>query len=166
MIRHLDFFLTINVIIFSMTDQNALPEAGMETAVSEQSPGKDQVKKIAFWIIGVIAGLLVISIASAIWIAQPGVDSARIRDFFLIVMVLVSFVVSIALIIILIQVALLVNLLNNEIRPVLANLIDSVNDLKGTTAFLSENLVEPVIKLNEYLAGLKKIMDILRPFRK
>jgi len=57
--RYLDFFLTINVIIFSMTDQNALPEVGMETAVSEQSPGKDQVKKIAFWIIGIFIGLLV-----------------------------------------------------------------------------------------------------------
>jgi len=81
-------------------------------------------------------------------------------------MVLVSFIVSVSLVILLIQVSLLVNLLNNEIRPVLANLIDSVNDLKGTTAFLSENLVEPVIKLNEYLAGLKRLMDILRPFRK
>ena len=158
--------MTDSVIIFSMTDQNALPESDVETAVAEQSPGRDQIKKIIYWIIGVFAGLLVISIATAFWIAQPEVDSARVRDFFLILMVLVSFIVSVSLVILLIQVALLVNLLNNEIRPVLANLIDSVNDLKGTTAFLSENLVEPVIKLNEYLAGLKRITDILRPFRK
>jgi hypothetical protein len=149
-----------------MTDQNALPQAGMDTVVSEQPPNQDRAKKIVYWIIGVFAGLLVLSILTAVFIAQPGVDSARIRDFFLIMMVMVSFVVSISLVILLIQVALLVNLLNNEIRPVLANLIDSVNDLKGTTAFLSENLVEPVMKLNEYLAGMKRLMDILRPFRK
>jgi hypothetical protein len=72
----------------------------------------------------------------------------------------------VAFVILLVQVALLVNLLDNEIRPVLANLIESVNDLKGTTAFLSENMVEPVMKMNEYSAGLKRLIDILRPFRK
>jgi ABC-type sugar transport system permease subunit len=158
--------LTFGVIIFSMTDQNALPEAGLETAVTEQSPEKRWTNKTIYWIIGIFAGLIVLSIISAVVVSQPNVDSGRVRDFFLIMMVLVSFIVSVSLVILLIQVSLLVNLLNNEIRPVLANLIDSVNDLKGTTAFLSENLVEPVIKLNEYLAGLKRLMDILRPFRK
>lgn len=158
--------MTINVIIFCMsneTDTNLL-ESGTE--IPEQAGNKPGMNKVLYWIIGIFVGLVLLSIVVVILISQPSVDSGRVRDIFLILMVLVSFVVSVCLIILLIQVALLVNLLNNEIRPVLANLIDSVNDLKGTTAFLSENLVEPVIKLNEYLAGFKRLTDILRPFRK
>jgi len=160
------FPLTINVIIFSMTDESFVPLPEEAKIGSAESPQPDRMKKIVYWVIGIFAGLLLISIGIVVWVSQPGVDSARVRDIFLILVVLLSFVVSISLVILLIQVALLVNLLDNEIRPVLANLIDSVNDLKGTTAFLSENLVEPVIKINEYAAGLKRILDILRPFRK
>jgi uncharacterized membrane protein YcjF (UPF0283 family) len=149
-----------------MTDQLNAPEVNSTESGSVPSPQPDRMKKVVYWIIGIFVGLLLISIGIVIWVSQPGVDSAKVRDIFLILVVLVSLVVSVSLVILLIQVSLLVNLLDNEIRPVLANLIDSVNDLKGTTAFLSENLVEPVIKMNEYLAGLKRILDILRPFRK
>jgi hypothetical protein len=38
--------------------------------------------------------------------------------------------------------------------------------LRGTSEFLSENLVEPVIKLNSYLAGLKKLFDLFGINRK
>jgi len=38
--------------------------------------------------------------------------------------------------------------------------------LRGTTSFISNNLVEPVIKMNEYSAGFKKFVDILIPRRK
>ena len=158
--------MTINVIIFFMTDETQLPEVENLAVVPDQSPAQKKVNKIVYWILGIFGVLLLFSIGGVVLISQPGVDSAKIRDMFLILMVLVSFVVSVSLIILLIQLALLVNLLDNEIRPVLANLIDSVNDLKGTTAFLSENLVEPVMKLNEYAAGLKRLLDILRPFRK
>jgi len=38
--------------------------------------------------------------------------------------------------------------------------------LRGTTEFMSEHLVEPVIKLNSYLAGLKKFFDLIGFIRK
>jgi hypothetical protein len=59
-----------------------------------------------------------------------------------------------------IQVAGLINLLQNEVKPILESTSETVNNLRGTTQFLSENLVEPVIKLNSYLAGLRKILGI------
>ena len=36
------------------------------------------------------------------------------------------------------------------------------NTLKGTVRFLSDNVSEPVIKLNESLASVKKLVDIFR----
>jgi hypothetical protein len=144
--------------------QSQVPET--DVIVPDQKLQRNRINKVLYWILGIFAVLLILSIATVIFISSPEVDSGRVRDIFLILMALSSFVISVAFVILLVQVALLVNLLDNEIRPVLANLIESVNDLKGTTAFLSENMVEPVMKLNEYVAGLKRLVDILRPFRK
>jgi hypothetical protein len=144
--------------------QSQVPET--DVIVPDQKLQRNRINKVLYWILGIFAVLLILSIATVIFISSPDVDSGRVRDIFLILMALSSFVISVAFVILLVQIALLVNLLDNEIRPVLANLIESVNDLKGTTAFLSENMVEPVMKMNEYVAGLKRLVDILRPFRK
>src|SRR5574340_998953 len=66
-------------------------------------------------------------------------------------------------IVLILQLAALINLLQNEIKPILDSTNDTVNNLRGTTQFLSNNLVEPVLKLNEYLAGMKKFWDVFRP---
>jgi hypothetical protein len=72
-----------------------------------------------------------------------------------------SLIIGVALVILVIQVASLINLLQNEVRPILKSTSETVDTLRGTTAFLSENMVEPVIKLNSYLAGLKKLTDLV-----
>ena len=71
-----------------------------------------------------------------------------------------SLVIGAALVVLIVQVASLINLLQNEVKPILESTSDTVNTLRGTTEFLSENLVEPVIKLNSYVAGLRKIFGI------
>jgi hypothetical protein len=72
-----------------------------------------------------------------------------------------SLVIGVALVILIIQVASLINLLQNEIKPILDATNETVNTLRGTTTFLSENLVEPVIKLNTYLAGIQRVLKLL-----
>jgi len=62
--------------------------------------------------------------------------------------------------VLIIQFASLLNLLQNELRPILQATNETVNNLRGTTEFLSENLVEPVLKLNSYLAGLRRFFDM------
>jgi hypothetical protein len=75
-------------------------------------------------------------------------------------------VLGAALVILLVQLAKLINLLENEVKPILAATSETVNTLKGTTEFMSENLVDPVIKLNGYMAGLKKIFDLMKIVKK
>ena len=60
------------------------------------------------------------------------------------------------LVVMIIQLAALINLLQNEVKPILNSTNETVSTLKGTAKFLSDNMVEPVIKMNEYLAGFKK----------
>jgi hypothetical protein len=81
-------------------------------------------------------------------------------------MALESLLIGAALVVLIIQLASLINLLQNEVKPILKSTTETVNTLRGTTEFLSENLVEPVIKLNSYMAGLKKFFDLFNIIRK
>jgi hypothetical protein len=126
------------------------------------------VKKNKTWlyilIAVVIIGLLVTGI---VLLATAGnTTTTMVRDIFIILMALESIVIGVALVILVIQLSSLINLLQNEIKPILQNTSDTVNTLKGTTTFLSDNLATPVIKLNSSVAGLRKLLNLIGLFRK
>jgi hypothetical protein len=112
------------------------------------------------WII--LGGLVVVALVvlAIIGLMQSDEQTAKIRDIFIIFMAFESLVIGAALIILVVQVASLINLLQNEVKPILDATNETVNTLRGTTTFLSENLVEPVIKLNSYLAGLRRFFQL------
>jgi hypothetical protein len=39
---------------------------------------------------------------------------------------------------------------------------ETVNTLRGTTEFLSKNAVEPIMKLNGYLASIQRVLELMR----
>jgi hypothetical protein len=64
------------------------------------------------------------------------------------------------LIILIIQLAKLVNMLQNEVQPMIESTNEAVNTIRGTSIFISENLTEPIIKLNSYVAALNQFTSI------
>ena len=110
--------------------------------------------------IGAIIFLVLLGIA-IYFLLQPATPTDKIRDVFIIVVALESLVIGVALIILVVQLASLINLLQNEVRPILKATTDTVNNLRGTAEFLGENVVEPVIKLNGYLAGLYRMLELM-----
>jgi hypothetical protein len=132
------------------------------TAIEDDDPRK-QVRRQRWTIVGVIAIVILVLAAIAASIYALTLNSAttsNIRDIFIIFMAFESLIIGAALVILVIQVANLINLLQNEVKPILKATTETVNTLRGTTEFLSENLVEPVIKLNSYLAGMRKVFDL------
>ena len=129
-----------------------------EEAVSQASNRKK------LWImVGAISGVVIVLALIALVVyalLQNDTRTANIRDIFIIFMAFESLIIGAALVVLIVQVASLINLLQNEVKPILESTSDTVNTLRGTTEFLSENLVEPVIKLNSYVAGLRKIFGI------
>lgn len=135
------------------------PQANPEPTSAAKKSGK----------IGIIIGgllFLAIMIGAVVLLLQPGVPTGQIRDIFIIFLAMQSFVIGAVLVILVVQISLLTNLLQNEIKPILKTTNDTVNTIKGTTVFISNNLAEPVIKLNEFMAGFKKFLDILRPSKR
>jgi hypothetical protein len=132
------------------------------TTQPEQSPAEAaQNKKVLYIIIGVIVLLVLLGIAAIWFLLQPTTPTNKIRDVFIIIVAIESGVIGVALVVLIVQLAALINLLQNEVKPILIATNETVNTLRGTTEFLSENVVEPVIKLNGYLAGLYRMLELL-----
>jgi nitrate reductase gamma subunit len=141
-----------------------LPPPAETTPTMEEQPRRK-------WLItfGLVAGglLLIALIALAIiYLVQPSTPTSKIRDIFIIFMALESLLVGFSLVILIVQVARLINLLQNELAPILERTQETVNTLRGTTLFLSENVVQPVIRLNEYLASIQRLLKLLNIIRK
>ncbi len=111
-------------------------------------------------IAGIVVFLALLGVA-IFFLLQPATPKDKIRDVFIIVVALESLVIGVALIVLVVQLASLINLLQNEVRPILHATNETVNTLRGTAEFLGENVVEPVIKLNGYLAGLTRMLELM-----
>ena len=131
----------------------------------EETPNQsEKEQKTRRIMIAVVAGVVIILAAlifAIVLLMQPTTPTDRIRDVFIIVVALESLVIGVALIILIIQLASLINLLQNEVRPILTATNETVNNLRGTAEFLGENVVEPVIKLNGYLAGMNRVIELM-----
>ena len=143
------------------------PEINLPTSqfaaekISTQSEQDQKMKRI---MIGVIVGAVILLILLGVaifFLLQPGTPTDRIRDVFIIVVALESLVIGVAMVVLVLQLASLINLLQNEIRPILNATNETVNNLRGTAEFLGESVVEPVIKLNGYLAGLYRMLELM-----
>ena len=108
------------------------------------------------FLIVLVAGI----VAAVIGLLQPDAPTETIRDIFIIFMALESLLIGAALVVLIVQFASLINLLQNEVRPILDATNETVNHLRGTAEFLGENVVEPVIKLNGYLAGMQRMLEL------
>ncbi len=76
-----------------------------------------------------------------------------IRDLVIIFLGLEGILIIISLAVLALQVARLVNLLQNEVKPILENAQETVKTAQGTVEFVGDNLVDPVIRGKGFLAG-------------
>jgi len=132
----------------------------IETSEKANEEKRDERKIVIFAVIFVL--LIVGGIVAAVWgLLQPNTPTEKIRDIFIIFMAFESLVIGVALVILILQIASLMNLLQNEIKPILDATNETIHTLRGTTTFISENVAEPVIELNAKLARLQRILELI-----
>lgn len=144
-----------------MENENLSPEPSQSPL--PPAPVEDQGRQRQIIIIAVIILIIILAavVGGIIYLIQPTSPTERIRDIFIIFLALESLILGLALVTLIVQLARLINLLQNEVKPILESTNETVSTLRGTTAFLSENMVEPVIKLNSYLAALTQMMKLV-----
>jgi hypothetical protein len=106
--------------------------------------------------------LLVGVVALAIALVSNPAQTETIRDVVIIFMALEFLFVGLALIVLIVQLARLTALIQNEVRPILDSTNETVSTLRGTTSFLSEHLVSPVVKANSSWAAVRRMLDLFR----
>ena len=138
------------------------PTPTPSTAPSLPDAGSGSSRKAPIGlIVGAVLVVALIVAGTVLLLRADNDTTARVRDVFIIFMALESLVIGVALVILIVQLAVLINLLNNEIRPIINSTNETVNTIKGTVTFLSDNLSEPVIRLNETIAAVRKFFEII-----
>src|SRR5512143_1052287 len=140
-----------------------LPAPVHTPVIESDQPKQSRTGMIIGAVIAVVV-LLGAFIGGIIYLAQPGTATGRIRDIFIIFMALEFLVIGLALIILIVQLATLINLLQNEVKPILESTKETASTLRGTAVFLSENLTAPVIKMNEYIAAMRRMVEMVGLF--
>ncbi len=144
-----------------MTEKDTHTPSNTSTP-AEAPPSSTSISPI--WIVlGVVFFLVLIAgvvLAVTVMVKNPG-QTETIRDIMIIFMAFVALIIGFALVILLVQLARLTNLLRYEIGPILEATNETIGSLRGTTRFLSDNLVTPVVKANSTFAALRRAIELV-----
>jgi len=136
------------------------PENAQESSLeSGASPSRTTV-----W--GIVGALLLVALITGMVFAVLAMvrnpqQTETIRDIVIIFVAVEALLIGLALIVLVIQIARLTDLLRNEIGPILESTNETLGNLRGTSRFLSENMVRPVIKANSSLAAMRRVIELL-----
>ncbi len=86
---------------------------------------------------------------------------AFVRDLAIILLAVESLVIGVLLIILIFQVISLTRLLRNEVKPILSSADETVRTVRGTTVFVSEHLVNPLVRASSFASGIAQTLRIL-----
>ncbi|MBC7233125.1 MAG: hypothetical protein H5T68_07810 [Chloroflexi bacterium] len=84
-----------------------------------------------------------------------------VRDIAIIILALESIVIGIVLTVLLWQLRSLTRLLEQELKPMLDSMRETIGTVKGTTSLVSETIVSPAVKIGGFAAGLRRTMEVL-----
>lgn len=142
-------------------------------AVSELSPAELKARRLLI-IFSIVFGLLFIGlIVLLVFLSMDAYQAAYaggppspgsvvvslLRDVAIVFVAFETMVIGILLVVLMLQVQSLVVLLRDEIRPMLEAANETLATVRGTTQFVSHNVVSPVVKWSGYLAGLRRILQ-------
>jgi hypothetical protein len=119
---------------------------------------------VALGLIGLF--FIAIAVVLAIFVDATAPTVEVVRDYLIIVMALEMVIIGAAIVVFLIQLARFINLLNNEIKPLVDTTSETLNIVKGTATFMSKYMAEPVIEANAKAAGVAKALKDLDAIRK
>jgi hypothetical protein len=76
------------------------------------------------------------------------------RDVAIILLAFESLLIGGLLVFLLFEIRRLVRLLEEEIKPLLGSVRETADTVRGTTSFVSENVVSPVVRVHSFFAGI------------
>lgn len=127
--------------------------------LNEPDATQEPLIRPVYVVIGVVVTLVISALFMAllVYLAINYAETILIvRDIFIIALGLMSCLSGIVLILLLINIIRLINMLEYELKPILLKTNDTLGTIRGTTVFMSENVVRPMTKASSYVAGLRR----------
>jgi fructose-specific phosphotransferase system IIC component len=149
-----------------MNESNVLDPEQASSVASESD--RMSAKSVALIILAVILilGLIAGVVLAIIAMVNHPESTENIRDIVIVFMAAEFLFIGLVLILLVIQMARLTALIRHEVRPILESTNQTMGTIRGTTTFLSDNLVSPVIKANSALAAVRRAAEMLAFWRR
>ena len=131
----------------------------VSTGLNEPIEQRQPLVPVGYVVAGVVVTLVVsvMFIAVLVYLANNYAETILVvRDIFIIALGLMSCLSGIVLILLLIAVIRLVNMLEFELKPILIKTNETLGTIRGTTTFVSENVVRPMTTASSYMAGVRR----------
>ena len=87
--------------------------------------------------------------------------TAYMRDIAIIIIAVQSIVIGALIAVLILQVWRLIKMVQTEIKPMIDDMQDTIGTVRGTTTFVSDNIVQPVAKTGGYMAGMRTAVKVL-----
>lgn len=84
-----------------------------------------------------------------------------IRDVAIIVLAVESLVIGVLLIILMLQIRGLARMIQEEVQPILESTRETATTIRGTTVFLNETFVRPLISAAGYASAANRVISVL-----
>lgn len=134
---------------------NRLPD---ET-VSQTSADKKNKRRTTYIGIGV-AVVVILIIAGFVLMINGGVTGV-VRDIIIIFLALESLILVGLMVVLVIQMTMLVRMMRDEVRPLIASAQETVNSARGTTQFVSRKIVTPTAAAAANVAQVRRMFQVL-----
>ncbi|HFQ94144.1 MAG TPA: hypothetical protein ENK32_09060 [Anaerolineae bacterium] len=110
----------------------------------------------------VAALLFVLFIWLIVYLAnQQAPTIEAVRDVMVIILALESCIFGVAFLIMMVMIIRLINMMEFEVKPILQKTNETLNTMRGTTTFVSQNVVQPTIKAKSHVAGVRRGLKTL-----
>jgi hypothetical protein len=142
------------------TQQTTSTEAKVEKAPRPALPRGRKIGRTIAIVLLVVA--FVVAVAALLYgLATHPLFTSVLRDISIIVLALVTMVTGIFLAILVFQLQSLIALLRDEIYPILDSVNRTANTVRGTTTFVSDTVVSPVISAASYVSAIRQTLRLL-----
>jgi hypothetical protein len=132
--------------------------------VSEPDQQHEPLIPPVYLVVGIVVTLVisVLFVGLLVYLALNYAETILIvRDIFIIALGMMSCLSGIVLILLLISIIRLINMLEFELKPILLKTNETLGTIRGTTVFMSENVVRPMTTVSSYAAGLRRGLTTL-----
>jgi hypothetical protein len=137
-----------------------IPDTGPEPEVGSEAGDGDQTRRTIGLVLIAIVVLAIVGLA-LFGLASHPLLTAVLADIAIITLALVTVIIGLFLIILIFQLQSLIALLRDEIKPILDSTNETVSTVRGTTTFVSDAVVTPMIRVASFTAGVLQTLRTL-----